>query len=135
MIFVDTGAWFATFVPNDSDHQAANAWLDTNTDQLITTDYVIDELLTLLKIRGEFQRSLNLGRSIFAEEVVSIEWVLPGDALQAWEIFQQHHDKGWSFTDCVSRAVIERLHIGTAFAFDDHFRQFGTVTVVPQQVG
>ncbi len=48
MIFVDTGAWFAAFVPNDADHSAADAWLETNTDLLVTTDYVIDELLTLM---------------------------------------------------------------------------------------
>lgn len=30
MIFVDTGAWFAAFVPNDPDYQAANEWLDAN---------------------------------------------------------------------------------------------------------
>jgi len=27
--------------------------------------------------------------------------------------------------------VIERLSINTAFAFDEHFRQFGNVAVVP----
>ena len=58
MIFVDTGAWFAAFVPNDADHVMADAWLETNTDLLVTTDYVIDELLTLMKIRGEFQRAI-----------------------------------------------------------------------------
>lgn len=40
-------------------------------------------------------------------------------------------DKQWSFTDCTSRVVMERLGIQKVFAFDDHFRQFGTVTVVP----
>ena len=44
---------------------------------------------------------------------------------------QADRDKEWSFTDCVSRAVIERLGITTAVAFDEHFRQFGTVIVVP----
>jgi len=50
---------------------------------------------------------------------------------QAWQVFATYRDKGWSFTDCVSRVVIERLGIATAFAFDVHFRQFGTLTVVP----
>lgn len=57
-VFVDTGAWFARFVPTDPDHAAAKAWLDSNTQPLITTDYVVDELLTLLRIRSEFQRAL-----------------------------------------------------------------------------
>ena len=69
MIFVDTGAWFSAFVPNDADHVMADAWLETNTDLLVTTDYVIDELLTLMKIRGEFQRALRLGADLFAERL------------------------------------------------------------------
>ena len=52
MIFVDTGAWHASAVPDDDNHPAARKWLDGNTQALLTTDYVIDELLTLLKIRG-----------------------------------------------------------------------------------
>jgi uncharacterized protein len=43
VIFVDTGAWFAAFVPNDPDHAVADKWLDSNTEPLVTTDYVIDE--------------------------------------------------------------------------------------------
>jgi len=131
VIFVDTGAWFAAFVPNDADHAAADAWLEANTELLVTTDYVIDELLTLMKIRGEFRRALHLGASLFAEDIAQIVWVLPDDIQQAWGIFQRYHDKGWSFTDCVSRVMMERLGMQRAFAFDDHFRQFGTVTVVP----
>ena len=50
---------------------------------------------------------------------------------QAWDVFASHKDKGWSFTDCVSRAVIDRLGIVTACAFDVHFRQFGSLNVVP----
>jgi predicted nucleic acid-binding protein len=131
VIFVDTGAWFAAFVPNDTDHAAADAWLETNAEPLVTTDYVIDELLTLMKMRGEFRRALRLGASLFAEEIAQIAWVLPDDIQQAWNIFRRYDDKGWSFTDCVSRVVMERLGIQRAFAFDDHFRQFGTVIVMP----
>lgn len=64
MIFVDTGAWFAACVPNDPDHVAADAWLEANREPLVTTDYVVDELLTLLKMRGEYQRALWLGASL-----------------------------------------------------------------------
>ena len=42
MIFVATGAWFAAFVPNDPDHRAANQWLTSNQEPLLTSDYVID---------------------------------------------------------------------------------------------
>jgi hypothetical protein len=38
----------------------------------VTTDYVIDELLTLLKMRGEYPRALRLGASRFAGEIVRL---------------------------------------------------------------
>lgn len=130
-VFVDTGAWFARFVPADADHAAAKSWLDANSQPLITTDYVVDELLTLLRMRGEYQRALAVGPLILRGEICGLEWVTPQDVDQAWQIFATYGDKGWSFTDCVSRVVMAGLGITTAFAFDEHFRQFGTVGVVP----
>jgi predicted nucleic acid-binding protein len=53
MIFVDTGAWYASLVPTDPDHTTAAQWLATNRSPLLTTDYVVDETLTLLRSRGE----------------------------------------------------------------------------------
>lgn len=135
MIFVDTGAWFASFVPNDPDHAAAARWLAANDQPLVTTDYVLDELLTLLKIRDETQRALRIGEHFLDESIARVEWVLPEDVAAAWQIFRRYRDKQWSFTDCVSRVVMERLRIGQAFAFDQHFRQFGTVSVVPGESG
>lgn len=130
-VFVDTGAWFARFVPNDPDHHAAKDWLDRNTQPLITTDFVLDELLTLLKIRGEYKRALEIGPLILHSQVCELERALPLDVEEAWRVFSTYQDKGWSFTDCISRVVMERLGIVTAFAFDEHFRQFGTISVVP----
>ena len=50
-VFVDTDAWFAYIVRRDPDHAAATDWVQRNRQPLATTDYVIDELLTLLKLR------------------------------------------------------------------------------------
>jgi uncharacterized protein len=51
MVFVDTRAWFAAVVPSDPNHPQAASWLAANSEVLITTDYVIDEILTLLRAR------------------------------------------------------------------------------------
>jgi len=53
MIFVDSGAWYASLVPDDADHAAATAWLTQNREPLVTTDYILDETLTLLRVRGQ----------------------------------------------------------------------------------
>jgi len=51
VIFVDTGAWFAVAVRSDPDHEAAMRWLGRNREPLITTDYVLAETATLIRMR------------------------------------------------------------------------------------
>jgi predicted nucleic acid-binding protein len=131
LTFVDTSAWFASAVPEDADHHVASDWFDLHGRDLITTDYVVDETLTLLVQRGHRAAALSLGDNLFAGTLASIVHVEPDDIRAAWTKFRQFSDKAWSFTDCTSKVVIARLGISTAFAFDHHFRQFGTVTVVP----
>jgi len=131
MIFVDTGAWYASLVPTDPDHATAVQWLATNHSPLLTTDYVIDETLTLLRARGERKRALLVGTRFFRHDLAEIHKITSADLTLAWETFEQFDDKGWSFTDCTSKVVMEQLGIKLAFAFDHHFHQFGTVQVVP----
>lgn len=131
MIFVDTSAWFAAVVPTDSDYPHAARWLAANSEQLLTTDYVIDETLTLLRARGERQRARVLGEKFFESSMTEVYFLTEDDIRQAWSVFHRYDDKSWSFTDCASKVVIEQMNISEAFAFDHHFRQFGSVRVVP----
>ncbi len=132
MIFVDTSAWFALVVPSDPNHDVAAAWLHANRQMLFTTDYVLDETLTLLKARREHRRALTLGRQFFeGEPLAQVHFLSEDEILTAWQVFQQFTDKKWSFTDCSSKVVMERLTIAEAFAFDHHFAQFGAVLTVP----
>ena len=47
-IFVDTSGWYATIVRKDHDHAVAKQFLTSNKLALITSDYVMDETVTLL---------------------------------------------------------------------------------------
>ena len=131
MIFVDTGAWYASLVPTDPNNKTAAQWLAANRSPLITTDYVVDETLTLLRSRGERKRALVLGARFFNHALADIHKITTADLALAWKVFEQFQDKNWSFTDCTSKVVMERLSIKVAFAFDRHFHQFGTIKVVP----
>ena len=131
MIFVDAGAWFASTVPWDANHAAAVKWLSHNHESLVTTDYIVDETLTLLRIRKEPGRALAFGQQIFAGKLADRHFLQEPDLRDAWQIFEKFADKEWSFTDCTSKVVIEKLGLSTAFAFDQHFRQFGSVVIVP----
>ena len=131
MIFVDTGAWFASIVPADSEHQNAILWLTNNKETLLTTDYVIDETLTLLRARRETKRSIILGEAFFSGKLATIYYLTEEDIHLTWQLFRDYSDKEWSFTDSSSKVVMEKLGIMKAFAFDYDFRQFGSVQVVP----
>lgn len=131
MIFVDTSAWCALSSTRDANHQAANSLLVSLQERIVTSDYVVDETLTLFRSRSEDQHALAFGSLLMLGSFAQIARIEEQDFLQAWELFRRYDDKAWSFTDCTSRVIMERLGIQRAFAFDDHFRQFGTVTVVP----
>ena len=74
-VFVDTGAWFAYLVRRDADHQAARAWMRQNRQPLVTTDYILDELLTLLKIRENYHVATAAGEAVWQQRVAQIEYV------------------------------------------------------------
>ena len=130
-VFVDTGGWFAYFVRRDPDHAAAIDWMRRNHQPLVTTDYVLDELLTLLKLRESHPVAAAAGVALLDRQVTRLERIGETDFPGAWQVFQQYSDKGWSFTDCTSKVVMQRLSVTHAFAFDSHFEEFGTIIRVP----
>jgi len=130
VIFVDTGAWFARFVPSDPDHDRVKAWFDANERRLVTSDYCVDETLTLLSVRGHRHRIVHAGDVLFNESLAALCFLTPPRIQRAWILFQQRMMSGWSFTDCTSKILIDDLGITTAVALDGHFHQFG-VEMVP----
>lgn len=131
MIFVDTSAWFAFFVPTDPDHRRIRDWIGGQREAVLTTDYCLDETLTLLVARRELVRALEAGRELIERGMARIHFLTPGQILRAWVFFQQHAAAGWSFTDCTSFVVMTELGIRKAAALDAHFRQFPNVQTGP----
>ena len=131
MIFVNTGAWYATVVETDQDHASAVQWSSRKSALLITTDYIIDETLTLLRARRHVQRAMMLGEQLFSGAYARIHYLTPADIELAWQTFRLFSDKDWSFTDCTSRVVIESLHIKRVLTFDRHFAEFGLTAIEP----
>lgn len=131
LTFVDTGAWVALFVKIDAQHEAAQDWIASNQDRLVTSDYIIDEVLTLINTRFRRDTAIRAGQALMDERLSGLVYLDEQDVLRAWKIFRSHADKGWSFTDCTSLALMQRLGITTAFAFDRHFSQMRGIRRVP----
>ena len=130
-IFTDTSAWYAYIDKSDADHAAAIKLVKNLDRPLITSNYIFDEILTLVKLRMGYHIAINLGQKLWSQEVAVLVRLTKEDESRAWEIFIQYEDKGFSFTDCTSFAIMERLKIDTAFVFDDHFIQYGKFIVIP----
>lgn len=131
MVFVDTSAWFAFFKRSDPMHKQVRDWIASNKQELVTTDYCVDETLTLLMARRERRRALEAGEVFFQTDLCGLHFLTVEDIRGAWLLFQQRASAGWSFTDCTSKVVIDQLQIDTALALDTHFRQFGDVEIAP----
>lgn len=135
MIFVDTGAWFAIAVRNDPDHDAAMAWIEGNHDALITTDYVMSETATLIRMRDKTPRghrlAVRVASSLLRQQAAILEKVTDRDLAQALSVFRKFSDHTFSFVDCISFVVMERL--GISHAFDHHFDEYPGIRRLPRQ--
>ncbi|MDQ7858692.1 MAG: PIN domain-containing protein [Armatimonadota bacterium] len=134
MIFVDTAAFLAVENRRDAHHNAALAFRTAALEQgqaFVTSDYVLDETYTLMRLRAGHAVAVQFGEDIRASRVLRVEY-LTSDVIEvAWRIFRGFADKDFSFTDCTSFALMERLGLEAVFTFDDHFRQYGRFAIRP----
>ena len=75
--------------------------------------------------------AVEIGQKLWNESIANLIHVTPNDEKKAWAIFVKYSDKTFSFTDCTSFALMERVGITEVFAFDDHFTQYGVFIVLP----
>lgn len=120
-IFVDTGAWYALVDKNDPEHAKAKDFLRENKFPFITTNFIFDETVTLIRMRLGWNIAKNFGQRLKESSFVTLVIIKNEDEERAWEIFLKFRDKDFSYTDCTSFAILERLKLDTVFTFDRHF--------------
>lgn len=123
--FVDTSAWYAYFNRSDPDADEVQEALERGDRRLATSTYVFDELVTLTMTRRSHDASVRAGSLLTDPTVVRLERVTGRDEEAAWQRFQDRPDQGYSFTDCTSFVLMERLGIDGAIALDDDFAREG----------
>ena len=129
MIFVDTSAFYALEVESDANHEIARGFLrklrEGKYGTLLTTDYVLDETLTLLRLRHGVRAALEFLEKVRNSKSVRVVWVDETVFEKALEYFERDEERRWSFTDCTSFAVMELLGVEHAFAFNEDFERAG----------
>lgn len=128
LVFVDTSAWVALKHRGDALWQTAtslNRSLLVTGARYITSNFVLDEAYTLLRMRAGHHIAVELGEEIRASRLLQIVHVEPVIEEAAWQLFKRYDDKDFSFTDCTSFVIMRDQQTREAFTNDHHFEQMG----------
>jgi predicted nucleic acid-binding protein len=131
-LFLDTSYLIAVEITDDQYHNAASAhWrsLLESSRRLVTSSYVLVEVVTLLNNRGSHSKAVELGNNLLSSRLFNVVHVNEELFYEAWRYFQKYKDKRYSLTDCVSFVVMNKLGIVEALTFDKHFAQAGFRTL------
>ena len=123
--FADTAYLIALVSPADESHMIAVRLTREFDGHIVTTSAVLNELAnhlahpsnrelfleTLDRLRGN-----ELGRIVHVDERLFAAGI---------GFYQDHGDKAWSLTDCISFIVMRDLGITEALTTDHHFEQAG----------
>ncbi|HEV7214131.1 MAG TPA: PIN domain-containing protein [Chloroflexota bacterium] len=133
-LFVDTAGWAGIALRNGSGYQAMEAFYRraiATRRNLVTTNYVLSELVALLTARSRAPRRQVIAfitgiRHMPQLTLVHVDVATDADA---WALLEQQDDKDWSLVDAASFVVMHQLGLQEAFTSDHHFVQAGFVRV------
>ena len=127
-VFLDTGFLIALELSNDQHHAAAtDCWreLTRSLPPLVTTSFVLDEVITFFNSRGRHAKAVEIGQRLISTpsvQVIHVDEVLFRSGL---EFLARHADKRFSLTDCISFVTMREMRMHEALAFGAHFEQAG----------
>ncbi len=124
-IFFDTSAIYAYINLKDPDHKAIKSFLGNFKGKLVITNYIFDEIITLITSRLGHKTAVFVGNVLLNSPQIEKIWVTQTDEKEAWALFSVRMDKEYSFTDCISFIVMRKYNIKKYLALDEHFKQEG----------
>jgi len=126
--FVDTAGFMMLADASDPDHERAKAFRDDWLEQggvLVSTDYVLDETLTLVRMRLGLDAAESFWNAVEGSSRLRWEPIDGARAERARRWFFRWRDKAFSFTDCTSFVVMKERKLRIALTSDRHFAQAG----------
>jgi predicted nucleic acid-binding protein len=132
VIFVDTSFLIAYAVSGDSRHADALALRSSfSTEALITSTMILGETWTTLRRRLGHVRTRGWIDELWALEHLRVDRVDPVLEEQAWAWLRDHDERPYSYVDATSFALMRKLRIREALAFDGDFAAAGFVELRP----
>jgi predicted nucleic acid-binding protein len=131
-LFIDTWGWLTLRDRKEYRHQEVKNSYSRFRDQkgtIYTSDYVLDETITLLYRRLSLKiakESLENIDKALKEGYLQMVWITPERFEKAKELRLKFQDKpNISFTDFSSMVVMKELNIKDIITEDDHFEHVG----------
>ena len=128
MIFVDSSFWIGLSDELDGRHAEATDLLRRHDrTQLVTTNHVLGETWTFLRRRHRHAVAMKFLDRVDNADRVDVKFVSPELERDAWGWLRRHDEREYSFVDATSFALMRRLAVREAFAFDGNFAAAGFV--------
>lgn len=138
-VFIDTSGWVALANRAEARHREATqfyARLHSEQTLTYTSDYVLDELITLLFRRVAYDHGIAFVEALLSanDTQLRIETVNAARFDAAWRLRRRYQDKlRISFTDLTSMVIMNEIGITNVLTADEHFTHVGMgFTLVPQ---
>ena len=128
MIFVDSSFWIGASDELDDRHEQAIALLRLHDGYpLVTTNHVLGETWTFLRKRHRHGVAMTFLDRARSAERLEIAFASRGLETEAWTWLRRHDERAYSFVDATSFALMRKLRIREALAFDGDFAAAGFV--------
>lgn len=131
-VFVDSWGWMALGHRRDPRHTVVKRFYQELRDQRVaiyTSDYVLDEVITLLFRREPFSEAVKFAEGLFAAATLGhliVERITSDRFVAAWELRKRFQDKlDISFTDLTSMVIMQERGLSRVLTEDEHFFQVG----------
>lgn len=131
MRFVDTSFWVALRFARDHRHPDARRLWEAGPGPLLTSDLVLGETWTFLARRAGHRRAVEFLDAAMRLPALTVRHVDEDVAADAWRWLRRHDERPYSFVDATSFAMMRRLRMREALAFDGDFAAAGFVEVRP----
>jgi uncharacterized protein len=128
VIFVDTSFWVAYGRESDPLHDQATRLLLRHSDEILaSSNHVIGETWGFVRRRSGHATALAVVDRIHRAQRLVRFYVEREDERAAWTWLRRRAEREYSFVDATSFALMRRLAIHEAFAFDADFSAAGFI--------
>jgi predicted nucleic acid-binding protein len=129
--FVDTSFWVSLRFRRDGRHPAARALWESGTGAMVTSNLVMGETWTFLRRRTGHRQAMRFLDAAARSPSLTVHRIDEGLEAEAWRWLARHDELPYSFVDATSFALMRRLRLREAFAFDGDFAAAGFVELRP----